>query len=274
MSIYILQKDCLDAKAGDRFLYSDISDSYSKIDGDCELDYTSKCYVENNPEWFLKEEPKQEDKKISVRVYPIEQAKGTDGYYKQSIHTSKRISSQEAYDKIEVAIENALNDKYNLLGTAMCYLNAFIDLTSKGISPDRTGEDAKELVKYYELLYHKKSEESIPKHSGSINKKIVDTESKEFLFISEDGIKIHKGDHAYLLSTSDWLIAQITAPHIPFHGENKEFKYFSSKEAAIEYRDQMKPKYSLMDLRSVKGKTEYTTIEHVIEQLKNKKLGL
>jgi len=66
-TVYILQKDCLDAKAGDEFEFSESSDCYSKIGGDCQIDYLSALFVENNPEWFKSKEEVNESK-------PTEQA--------------------------------------------------------------------------------------------------------------------------------------------------------------------------------------------------------
>lgn len=39
------------------------------------------------------------------------------------------------------------------LGTAICFLRAFVELTEKGISPDATRDDAKKVIQYYESKY-------------------------------------------------------------------------------------------------------------------------
>lgn len=77
-TVYILQKDCLDAKAGDEFEFSESSDCYSKIGGDCQIDYLSALFVENNPEWFKPKEEVNESK-------PTEQFQWTDELVKEMV---------------------------------------------------------------------------------------------------------------------------------------------------------------------------------------------
>ena len=71
-TVYILQKDCLDAKAGDEFEFSESSDCYSKIGGDCQIDYLSALFVENNPEWFKPKEEVNESKPTEKKQWEDE----------------------------------------------------------------------------------------------------------------------------------------------------------------------------------------------------------
>lgn len=84
--------------------------------------------VEDSLEWFeevLPESiPNKQDEKVDVKIYPIEQFKMVDGYYKQGIYISKRMVEDQC-EKIKQAIEAAINqpsttpieDKGNVLFT-------------------------------------------------------------------------------------------------------------------------------------------------------------
>ena len=52
-----------------------------------------------------------EVERVKVNIYPIEQCRMTDGYYRHSIHTSIYLD-QEKYESIKLCIERELNNDY------------------------------------------------------------------------------------------------------------------------------------------------------------------
>jgi len=87
-----------------------------------------------------------------------------------------------------------------------------------------------------------------------LHQSIKDYEIKgnKVLFTTEDGVDIYEGLKVSLLDSLNWHIAHsIIAPSTPFYGIDKQFKYFSSKEAAENYVLMNKPCLSLDDLLNV-----------------------
>ena len=70
-------------------------------------------------------------------------------------------------------------------------------------------------------------------------------EIKEPLFVTEDGVDVFKYDYFYYVSR-DGICYKGYARELS--ATNKEFKYFSTPEAAKKYIDQNKPKFSVKDI--------------------------
>ena len=68
---YILQKDLPDYKAGERFTWHGKSNCYAAENSDVtgQVGKWPARFVENNPEWFKKEEPKQEWEILSLQMH-------------------------------------------------------------------------------------------------------------------------------------------------------------------------------------------------------------
>jgi hypothetical protein len=85
-------------------------------------------------------------------------------------------------------------------------------------------------------------------------------EIKEPLFITEDGVEIfYEKDVVYgVLPTAIWekRVFNITTC---LSESNKEWKYFSTKEAAEYWIDQNKPKYSIKQIRDAIDSTPLST---------------
>lgn len=76
---------------------------------------------------------------------------------------------------------------------------------------------------------------------------------KEPLFVTEDGVEIHEisDEKSYFQLTPEWYIYEIGNK---FYACRECDKYFSTREAAQEYIDLNKPKYSLQDvINSMEG---------------------
>lgn len=93
-------------------------------------------------------------------------------------------------------------------------------------------------------------EEKPKNHHVSLNSL---SKVQQKLFRTEDEVDIFEGDSLYLLSTNNWIISNISPIRDlkghPFEGATgKEFKYFSTLEAAEEFIYRNKPKLSLNDV--------------------------
>lgn len=84
--------------------------------------------------------------------------------------------------------------------------------------------------------------------SGSFN--IIYAKKVEaFLFTTEDMESVYDGDKVVLLSTDNWIISNpVTAPKNPSKGDHNQFKYFSTKEKAEEYKIRHQSLLSLQDI--------------------------
>ena len=70
-------------------------------------------------------------------------------------------------------------------------------------------------------------------------------EIKEPLFVTEDGVDVFKYDYFYYVSKYGICYKGYARE---LSATNKEFKYFSTPEAAKKYIDQNKPKFSVKDI--------------------------
>ena len=70
-------------------------------------------------------------------------------------------------------------------------------------------------------------------------------EVKEPLFVTEDGVNVFKYDYFYYVSKYGICYKGYARE---LSATNKEFKYFSTPEAAKKYIDQNKPKFSVKDI--------------------------
>ena len=101
--------------------------------------------------------------------------------------------------------------------------------------------------------------------------KYIKEHTRKPIFTSADGKEIFEGDRIYMV-TSKFEIHD--NPCNKYDGINPEYFYFSTKEKAVEYIDNNKPKYSLADIENAYDKTmnsEYDGLGEIIEELK--KLG-
>lgn len=74
------------------------------------------------------------------------------------------------------------------------------------------------------------------------------------LFTTEDKVDVYKGAEIAVLSTDNWkVVFPLRAPANPFKGDKDQFKYFSSKEAAMEYVTYNKRCLSLTDVLDASG---------------------
>ena len=73
--------------------------------------------------------------------------------------------------------------------------------------------------------------------------------AKQKLFTTENGVDIFEGDDYFYISTEHWITVNIN--HSKSIDLSSTFKAFSTKEAAEEYIEMNKPKFSLEDVRGI-----------------------
>lgn len=100
-------------------------------------------------------------------------------------------------------------------------------------------------------------------------------QDKPVLFTTEDGVEIleHWGEtKVWLLSTLNWIITGVGVCSNPFKGvTGKEFKYFSTKEAAEQYILENKPCLTLNECKEVMGSYKlWNPIQKLLEIARQK----
>jgi hypothetical protein len=122
--IYILQKDCLDAKAGDTYSYSEGNEDYCNDNRECAVDYLSPKIVENNPEWF-----KSKQQPVVRKVEVVHFHKENSLFDKESNKTMGALYyfntfnveiPTDKYEAVEKAIENVLNNTHTVTEGFTC----------------------------------------------------------------------------------------------------------------------------------------------------------
>lgn len=108
--VYVLLKDCLDAKTGTEYIRID-SYNYESIKGDLEINVVSASYIENNPEWFKKKEQPVNEVEPPIKVTGIYNSHNTHlgTCYQFTVDRNIKNIIEDNYSSLCIAIESAIN---------------------------------------------------------------------------------------------------------------------------------------------------------------------
>ncbi len=163
-----------------------------------------------------------------------------------SIHSVKRIADGEVFS-IGDKISWGIHDSYvtTLLGFEMQ------DGRLKFNDSERPSH-----LKWADFLYSQNLHKKLPSPNTAIQETIT-TDNTNVLFTTEDGVDVLKywgKTKVWILSTSNWIISEVSVDTSPFKGATgNEFKYFSKKEAAENYIIENKKLFSLQEIKQYVG---------------------
>ena len=99
---------------------------------------------------------------------------------------------------------------------------------------------------------------------------------KEPILITEDGVELFEGNDVFFVEVGEYLHHGKEKVNSNKYNYNldKSFKYFSTKEKALEYIDLNKPRFSKKEIKEQLGRLVYTDInKHIMSSICNK-LGI
>jgi len=251
---YILQKDLPDAKAGTELIFDgencyDYNSDRTDTTDNVTISWYKKHFVENNPEWFkLKQQP-VEDKRIVISELSRANTFGENGF-RYDFYTDKNIP-QERYEAVKQAIERELNNEKPFsydVKVSVPDVGEIKDLGVELFKLKRDNEALKSINKQFtEHIEYLNS--VIEKKDVKVSNPIMERQEVKEKYISQDGVKMYKGDDEWIVD-EDFKLIHLLVSEIANEDWFKDNKVFSTKEKAEEYILMNEPCLSLNDVIS------------------------